>query len=310
MSLVSRGLNRKYLKLQNLRRLEHLRFAGRRRVEGLYSGRHATPQRGQSVEFRDYREYHPGDEMGRIDWRVYGRTDRLYVRLFEHQSELTLQLLVDASASMAYRGLPDKKTLSKYDYACHLAASLGYLTVRQHDRVGGGFARKGLQNYHRPSGALPEFLALLQTMERVRPGQAAGLAEALQDLASRATRRDVLVVFSDFLDESEQILKALAQLRHRGGEAIVFQVLHPDELRLPDLDSGVFIDSESNARLSLQVDDVRAAYDARLAEFLETWKRTCRGHEIPYTLASTAEPYFTVLERFLRQRQGTSRVGV
>src|SRR3954463_15753054 len=100
MAKETRGLNRKYLRLQDLRRLQRLSFSGRRRVEGLYSGRHATLQHGQSVEFRDYREYHPGDEISGVDWRVYGRTDKLFIRQFEHQSELTLNLLIDGSSSM------------------------------------------------------------------------------------------------------------------------------------------------------------------------------------------------------------------
>jgi len=120
------GLNSKYLRVTELRRMRNMFFASRRVVEGQYAGRHATSMRGHSVEFNDFRQYMPGDELADIDWKVYGRTDKLFIKLFEHQSDMTVNLLVDASASMAYSGMDDKGGRSKYDQACMLASSATY----------------------------------------------------------------------------------------------------------------------------------------------------------------------------------------
>jgi uncharacterized protein (DUF58 family) len=297
-----KGLNRKYLRLQDLRRLRHLFFSSRRAIEGQYSGRHSTPQRGQSVEFRDYRQYIPGDELETVDWKVYGRSDKLFVKIFEHQADMTVNLLVDASASMAYRGLAGNGPLSKYDQACFLAAAIGFLVTKQNDRVSFGMARGWLAEAHRPQSSMVHLANILRTMERVQPEGEAGLATAIRDLVGRSRRRDLLVVFSDLLDDREGVLKSLARSLHRGGEVILFHVLHADELELPDLDSAQFIDSETGQRVRLSVSDIRPAYEARMREFLEGWSSACKGHGIDYNLVSTADPYHKALERYLYRR--------
>lgn len=296
----------KYLQLADLRRLEYLLFAPRRIVEGRYSGQYATRQRGQSVEFRDYREYFPGDDLGSVDWKVYGRSDRLFIKLFEHQSELTVQLLLDASGSMAYRGYGATQRLispevepSKYDYACSLAASIGFLIMKQHDRFAAAFSQGGLRNYAPPQSTMRHLSGLLRTMERTRSFGRAQLAEAIDELTRKGSRRSLLVVFSDLLDEPDAVAKSLAARAQAGGEAIVFHVLHPDELNLPDIEHGLFIDAESSARVRLNVAEVRQQYQAKIQEFLDTWAKRCRGLGIDYARAVMSEPYYRVLERYL-----------
>jgi len=138
------GLNRKYLRTQDLRRLKNVFFSSRRVVEGQYAGRHASPQRGHSVEFNDYRQYMPGDEVADIDWKVYGRSDKMFIKLFEHQSDMTVNLVVDGSASMAYAGLDGR--YSKYDHACLMAAAIAFLTTKQQDKVSFALANRLLNN--------------------------------------------------------------------------------------------------------------------------------------------------------------------
>ncbi len=323
---------RRYLRVADLARLRNLVFAPRGRVEGLYAGRHASPQRGHSVEFNDYREYSPGDPPNDLDWKVYGRSDKLFLKLFEHQTDMTVQLLVDASASMAYRGLHARRpaglarswlnalTLvndkaarsgddlvythpSKYDQACLCAASIAFLTIKQQDKAGIAFARSGLADHLRPAGAYPHLQKLLTAMEDVEPRGEAELARAIHDLTPRTRGRSLLVVFSDLLEDPPAIIDALSHFTHRGSEAIVFQVLHADELALPrELNEAIFVDSESGHRLRLNVDDVRDPYHQALRASQQRWARELRSRRIDYNTVSTATPYHQALEGYLITR--------
>jgi uncharacterized protein (DUF58 family) len=291
----------KYLKLSDLRRLEHLMFAPRRLVEGRYSGQYTTRQRGQSVEFYDYREYLAGDDVGHIDWKLFGRSDRLYIKLFEHQSELTVHLLVDASASMDYRGQTTGASqggMSKYDYACSLAAAISFLVLKQHDRFGLAFSCEGLNQPLVTDGSMRHLTRILAQMEQTKPRGHAHLAEAIGALTRTSTRRSLLIVFSDLWDDADETAAALAARSATGGESIVFHVLHPDELNLPDCEHGLFIDSETEARLRLNVHDIRATYQARVQEHLAVWAGRCRGLGVDYVRSVMSQPYYTVLEHY------------
>lgn len=314
---AAKGLNCRYLRLQDLRRLARVAFSPRRRVEGLYAGKHATPLRGQSIEFRDYRQYIPGDDVGSIDWKVYGRSDRLYIRLFEHQSEMTIRLLVDGSASMGYHGLatrpaavprrrrrpaPPRTELSKFDQACFLAAAIGFVLAKQHDRFSFGIAQRGLTATHPTGNTLQHLAGILQTMEQTLTYGVSALPAAIRSLAATASRRDLLIVFSDLLDDPPAIQQALSAWLHRGGEVILFQTLHEHELKLPDIERGVFVDSETGRTLRLNVADIRADYEARIGRFLEDWRKACGARGIDHNLVSTADPYHKALEKYLVNR--------
>ena len=313
------GLNRKYLQLQDLRRLQTLSFACRRTVEGQYSGQHATRQRGQSVEFRDYRQYMPGDELGNVDWKVYGRSDKLFIKIFEHQADLTVHLLVDASASMSFRGMVTDRQmpsatragrgatahqlpLSKFDYGCFLAAGIAFLIVKQKDRVSFGVARDGLRGFLPPGSSAIHLTGILKSMEKIAPKGDARLADSVRTLAGKSRKRDLLIIFSDLLDDAENVLNSLSLWTHRGGEVILFHIMHADELKLPSIENGVFVDSETSDRVRLDVNDIRQDYDQRMRAFLDGWSNACRGNGIDYMLASTRDPYSEVLFRYLTHR--------
>ncbi len=302
-------LDFKYLQPEELRRLAHMLFAPRRVIQGRYAGHFATNQRGQSVEFRDYRQYLPGDDVSKVDWKVFGRSDKLFIKIFEHHSELTVQLLIDASASMSYRGSAPatSNSLSKYDYACMMAASIGFLLMKQHDRFGFAVSRDGLKNQMPAQGAMQHLLSMLRTMEQVRPGGASELAQSVNTLNQQGSRRNLLLIFSDLWDEPEELAKAMAARVHAGGEVVVFHVLHPDELQLPDIEHGLFIDSETGTRVRLRVREVRADYERKAREFVDTWSRRCRGIGVDYARAVTSKPYYTLLEQYLAGRGGRWR---
>lgn len=314
----------RYLHVEDLRALRHLGFAPRRVVHGLYAGRHDSPQRGHSVEFNDYREYVPGDEIGGIDWKVYGRTDRLYLKLFEHQTDMTAYLLVDASASMAYRGLAappppvptrfssyrerhrERRGISKYDQACMMAAAIAFLVIKQQDKVAYGVARQGLHDYFPAHGTFPHLQHILTRMDQVLPKREARLAEALDQLARRTRRRGMIIVFSDLMEDEEAVLKQFAHFLHRGYEIIVFHILHADEQSLPhELGEALLTDSETMERLRVNDREVRDDYQERLDAYLRRWRAACRQRGIDYNLVSTSQPYQQVLKSYLFGRAAT-----
>jgi len=322
------SFNHRYLRVADLRNLRNMVFSPRRRIEGQYAGRHATPQRGHAIEFADYREYVPGDAVTDIDWKVYGRSDRLYIKQFEHQADMTVNLLLDASASMHYAGADGKRKFgaswlggvgpagrkikrttpdgvitnpSKYDQACLMAAAIAFLTVKQQDRVALGVACNGLDTFIPPGGSFRHLHTVLGAMER-DPRAKAGLAAAITEAARRTDRRGLFLIFSDLMEDQDDLARALSLLTHRGMEAIVFHVLHRDEIRLPDLPESVFVDSETGQRVRLNTHDVRARYDEAFQRRMASWCRLFRGRGIGHHVVTTDTHYSKALEGYLFSR--------
>jgi uncharacterized protein (DUF58 family) len=311
----TRAPGRRYLDPATLRRLQNLLFVARTIVEGSYAGRHRSRLRGHSVEFADYREYCPGDDISDIDWKAYGRTDRLYVKLFEAHTDMVVYTLLDGSASMAYAGLantpsiatyPWRQTapppISKFDYAAQLLAALAYLTIKQQDRLALGLFGEQLDVYEPPGGTFAHLKTVLNRMEQYVPGGKTNLPEVLHRTFGVIRQRGVLVIVSDFLDDIEPLFDALHRFRHHRFEIILFQVLHAEERHLPATPSARFIDSESHQPLTTFVPDVRTAYERELTAHLDALRRRCVACGIDYNLATTDTPYEQVLERYLVQR--------
>ena len=300
--------------------LQNLQFSPSARVTGHYAGRHASPQRGSAVEFRDYRAYTPGDAPGAIDWKVYGRSDRLVVKQYDHQTDLTVHLVVDASASMAYRGaLPTAATggrltrllgggtpgdapASKLDHARRLAAALAFVVIGQQDRAGVAVAQNGAGPAVAPAASWPHLHHLTGTLDHLLAGGSAGLAATLSALDARTRRRGVVVLFTDLADAAQPVIEAVNRLIHGGHEVIVFQTLHPDELDLPDLSDTVFVDSESGDAVHVQVEDIRESYARRARERVDTWRRQLTARGATHRLAPTDTAPVTALRDFLFHR--------
>ena len=200
---------------------------------------------------------------------------------------------------MAYGTPPG---ITKYDQAAKIAAAIGFLVVHQQDRVAFGLAQNGLRAYHPHAGASPQVAALLQTLARAQLGVDSKLARAIEQVARHTRRRETMIICSDFWDDQESILNSLARITHRGGEVILFHVLHPDEMTLPKISNGVFVDSESRERIRLQVDDVREEYMRRLQRHLESWQEACQRMGVDYCRVLTDEPYHERLQAFLMKR--------
>lgn len=292
-------------------KLESLPLRARVIVEGALSGLHRARLHGSSVEFAEHKEYSPGDEIRHIDWKVYGRADRYYIKQFEQESELTCYLLLDASGSMAYGAEPGSGGMSKLDYAAHLLAALAYLLIRQRDKVGLlVFGDGGLDRYVPPRARPAHLHDLLAVIEDVcrqggRGGEPVGAAlDRLGELARH--RRSLMVLASDLFDEGNEGLGILRRLRARGHDVSVFQVLHPDELALPFEGLTVFESLEGERELLAEPGAVRREYKRRLAAFLKGVRDECTRGGVEHYLVPTARPLERALLEFLtgRTRRG------
>lgn len=297
----------KYLEPRELKATRNLLFAARTVVEGIYAGRHKSPYRGSSPEFVDYREYNPGDEIRSIDWKAFARTDRYFIKLFEKETDMNCYLLIDKSASMGYGGQAYKNLLptsdvSKLEYAFYLTASLAYLMVKQGDKVSVSLFDTKLAKQIPPSGTFPHLYQILNVLERQKAGGRTSISRILQDAYPLYKRRGLLIVISDFLDEPDEIFRALNRYRHRRFEIILFHVLHEHEYELPPLDRVKFVDSETGETIASRPTDIRNSYNEEVRGFVRTLRTCARARSIDYHLVTTDMPYSDVLRNYLLNR--------
>jgi uncharacterized protein (DUF58 family) len=297
------GAIRRALTAEALARLSTMELRARAVVEGHFSGQHASLHRGASVEFTDHREYAPGDEPRHIDWRVYGRTDRLYVKQYEAETNLDLYLLLDVSRSMDFAS----GQVTKLRCATFLAAALAYIGTRQRDAVGLMLFDHELREVVPARTRQAHLTHLFEVLEGVQAGTETHMMPALEAVAARLGRRSILVLISDLLDDPEGLLRSLAYFRHRGHDVIVLQTLDPAELTLGYKGTVAFEDLETGDRLSLEVADVRAAYLSELARFLTLCRHGCRDRSIDYALIDTSRPFDTALAAYLARRSAGGR---
>jgi uncharacterized protein (DUF58 family) len=293
-------------------RLETLPVRARVIVEGALSGLHRARLHGSSVEFAEHKEYSPGDEIRHIDWKVYGRADRFYVKQFEQESELSCYLALDASGSMDYgdTGRDRKERLSKLVYAAHLMAALAYLLIRQRDKVGLlVFGDDSLDRYVPPRARpahLHDLLAVLEEVTRVGGRGSEPTHAALDRLGELSRqRRSLLVVASDLFEQPDgHALGVLRRLRARGHDVALFQILHPHELELPFENLTLFESLEDSRQLLVDPAAIRRQYKRRMAEFLDRVRSECVRGGVEHHLVSTSRPIEQALLEFLTQRAG------
>lgn len=288
----------RYLDPKVLARIGSLDLKARTVVEGVLSGLHRSPKRGYSVEFAEYRQYLPGDALATIDWKVYARSDRHYVKKFEEDTNLDCHLLVDISGSMAY----GSHGVTKRDYACYLAASLAYLTHRQRDAVGLIAFDETIVQRLPPSARASHLRAVLLGLERLPQGAKTNVAKPLGDLAKVLAKRGLVVVISDLLDEPAGVIQGLRHLRQRGTDVIVFHVLDPQELHFAFADVARFRDVESASEVFADPAAVRGDYLAAVGGFIDTYKQQLGGAGIDYHLLDTSTPLDLALVAYLKAR--------
>ena len=285
----------RYLDPEVLQQLRSLELIAREVVEGLQVGMHKSPLRGFSTEFSQHRPYVHGDEMRHIDWRVYGRTQRYYVKLFEAETNLTANLLLDASSSMRY----GSGTVSKLDYAKFMAASLAHLIVRQRDAAGLAVFDSQLRTYIEPSTTMTVVRTIAESLEAAQDEPRTNVAGLLHEFAERMKRRGFVMLFSDLFDHLGEFIQGLDHLRVRGHNVTVFHVLDPHELHFPFAGSCRFRGLENDGEVVTQPKRIRAAYLDELRKFLRQVRSACERSHVDYVLVDTSRPVQEVLSAYL-----------
>jgi uncharacterized protein (DUF58 family) len=303
----TQGSGHKYLNADYLRYLESFYLSSRVTVEGAYSGKHTSPFKGHAQEFTDYRKYYPGDSIKTIDWKVYARSDRYVIKLSELETIMTCYLMVDSSASMAFGGqwhedFFGRDDMSKFDYACYLAAALSYLTIKQGDKVGLTLFDSNIKN-HIPAGStFTHLYKILNQLERNRVGQGTSVARVLRESFPLFKHRGILILISDLLDDPDEIFGALDMYLHKNFEVVLFHVLHKHEIDLPNIPSANFIDSETRQRQSTIPADIRNSYSRHLNNYIDSISSTAQSRKVDYVLFNTETPYQLALQNYIAGR--------
>jgi uncharacterized protein (DUF58 family) len=297
--MASSATPRQFLDPAVVARLGTLELKARTIVEGFLTGLHRSPFKGFSVEFAEYRQYIPGDDLSTIDWKVYARSDRHYVKKFEEETNLDCHVMLDVSASMDY----GTRGMTKYEYGQCIAASLGYLMNRQRDRVGLTAFDDRIVAMLPPSARAGHLRTLLVTLDRLEIGKRTDFAKPLHQLAESLTKRGMVVVISDLLDDPERVIRGLRHFRFRGIDVIVFHVLDPDETEFPFERATRFEDPETSEEVMAVPVIVRRAYLESIGALIDRYKRELGSTGIDYHLLSTTQPLELALMAYLSTRE-------
>jgi uncharacterized protein (DUF58 family) len=293
----------KYLDPQLFAKVANLHLLARLVVEGVIAGLHRSPYRGFSVEFSEYRKYCDGDDLKNLDWKVFAKCDKYYIKTFQEETNLKCYLVLDTSGSM---GFHDADRLAKFEYACYSAAALAYLMVRQQDAVGLVAFDRMIHTYLAPKSSPQHLRDILTTLESLRPSKETDVSGAFHELAERIKRRGLIMVFSDLLDDPERMITGLAHFRHKKHEVVVFHVLDDNEIDFPYDDLIDFEDLETGRRLQVHARLLREQVREKVGAFMHDIRGRCAEHAIDYVRLRTSSPIHLPLINYLSKR---SRLG-
>jgi uncharacterized protein (DUF58 family) len=292
---------RKYLDPATIARLQGLELRARCIIEGYMSGVHRSPWQGYSVEFAEHREYAPGDDLRHVDWKVYGRTDKVYLKQYEEETNLIVYLLLDVSHSMHYQG--EHAPLSKLQYAQCVAAALAWIVLRQQDSVALATFDCQVRSLVRPASHPAHWQHLLHVMEHAEGARKTAVGPILHELAQRCTKRGLVVVLSDMLDDVESVVSGLKHFRHRRHDALVMHVLDADELEFPFRQPTLFEGLEEAAPIWTDAAAIRRAYLREMRHYLVDLQRGCRENQVDYVQLRTDLPLDVSLSAYLTSRR-------
>ncbi|MEK6675162.1 MAG: DUF58 domain-containing protein [Planctomycetota bacterium] len=296
---------REFLDPQVLSKIAGLELRARLVVEGFFSGLHHSPHRGLSVEFADHRIYTQGDDLRHIDWKVYGKTDKYYIKEYEQETNLEMVLVVDCSESMAYRSSPS--LLSKHEYATCVAASIAYLALQQQDAVGLALFDEHLTQYFKPSNNAHHWKTIAHELSGKTGPSKTSLGRALHELAERLTHRTMIILISDLLDDPDVILKGLKHLRFEHHELIVWNIWDEAELTFPFTGPTMFEGLESSGHLLTEPRSLRERYLAEVAQFQSRLQKGCGSMQVEFAVFHTAQPLDGALSGYLATRNARLR---
>ncbi|MGE0160243.1 MAG: DUF58 domain-containing protein [Gemmatimonadales bacterium] len=284
-----------------LGRIGNLQLLAKTVVDGFLTGLHRSPYLGFSIEFAEHRAYMPGDDIRRIDWRLFARTDRHYIKLYEADTNANFMVVLDVSASMSY----GSHSVTKLDYARYLAACLSFFSSQQRDRVGLVTFDREIVEYVRPS--MKHLDTVLHVLDRADAGRKGELEPPLLQITELLGRKGILVVISDFYEEPDRVLKAVGPLRARGHDVIVFHVMDPTELEFPFEEASGFEDLETNEQIPVIPAKLRDEYKRLVQEHLTALRDRFTGSRIDYNLLDTSKPLDIALFQYLLARERLSK---
>jgi uncharacterized protein (DUF58 family) len=292
--------SRKYLNPQTLAKLHGLEVRARSIVEGYVAGVHRSPYHGFSIEFAEHREYSPGDDLRYVDWKVFGKTDKFYLKQYEEETNLVSYLLLDTSESMRYQSAA--APMSKLEYAQCVAASLAYLILQQQDSVGMVTFDSEIRSLVRPSGNPSHLKQLLHVMESTVAERKTQTGPIFHELAERLKRRGLVLILSDLFDDVPAMLAGLKHLRHRRHDVVVFHVLDPAELDFPFRQTTLFRGMEQMPDVLTDPQALRRAYLQEINKFQQAVNRGCRAQYVDYVLLRTDQSLEIALSSYLALR--------
>lgn len=294
---------RSFLQPEDLHRLGRLDLQSRYVVEGTLAGRHRSPAKGSSSEFADHRAYTAGDDPKRLDWKVLGRTDRYYIRRYEDETNLRVYLIVDRSSSMGYTSALE----TKYVYACRLAIAMGYVVVKARDSVGMFLYSDKIDSKMSTRNSFVHLNNIARTLWQSKPGATTQTARTLNQIAESIRRRAMIVLFSDLLDEPDEVIRALAHFRKAHHDVVVFHVLDQAELDFPFKQAAQFVDLETGERVQADPRGMADEYRKVFGAFLEQYRKPCAEMNIDYRLIKTSQDCVSFARAFLEERKRLAR---
>ncbi len=286
-----------------LDRVKRMDVRARLVVEGFITGQHQSPYNGFAVEFATHREYSPGDDLRHIDWKVWSKTDRLYIKEYEEETNLKCTILLDTSKSMRYGDDSEVGGLSKFDYAATTAASLAYLMQQQQDAVGLVFFSTQVDKNLKPSSHPSHLKLMLHELEQVTPDAETDVSSIFTTLAGQVRQRGMVILISDLFVDPAELAKTLERFRLRRHEVIVFHVMHEDELTFPFQENTLFRGLESDAQLHTEPRALRASYLEAVERYMKQVRKVCAGLGVDHVLLDTGKPLDAALSSYLAFRQ-------
>lgn len=278
--------------------VDNLELRARVVVEGFLSGLHKSPNRGFSVEFNDYRHYYPGDDLRHVDWKLYARSEKFYIKQYEDETNVRCYIVLDASASMDY----SSGGISKLEYGRTLASALAYFIMRQRDAVGLITFDNQVRDFIPARCRQPHLIRILRTLAQLETGLHTDVVKPLADLASHLRKKSVVIVITDMLDDETRVISALQNLRSMGNDVITFQLMDDAELTFPFSEASEFVDLENNESYITSPAAIRQAYLKNLQEFLDFCRKQCQSSGVDYCLMNTSQPLDAALSSYISKR--------
>ena len=287
-----------------LSKIANMELRARLVIDGVLSGIHKSPYKGSSIEFLEHKEYSPGNEIKHIDWKVHARTDKYYIKQFEEETNLKCYIFLDTSGSMGYKSTG----ISKFEYATTLAASLAYLLLKQSDMAGLISFSDKVQQFIPPRSRLTHLHILLNALTKLKTAGKSNISNVLKEFIEKIGRRSLIIIISDFFDDTEKIIHQLKYFQFKKNEVILFHILDPYELTFPFETITFFESMEDDRRILAEPKSIKDLYISEINRFIEQFKQVCFENQIDYWLIDSSTPLDQALIKFLTRRESTLRL--